>query len=87
MSLFDHARAARILSAKFEELGTKLVQSSRGDRDVAIVASIAFGMAGAYGDASDLMEAEAKAEIRAIGGACTLDYSLLRTGQKCPACQ
>lgn len=86
MSLFDHARAARILSAKFEEMGLKLVNSTQSN-DVALVASVAFAMAGSYGSAAEAMEAEAKAEIRAIGGGCTLDHSVLNKGQRCPACQ
>lgn len=78
MSLFDHARAARILADAFD---TKVRQHSFDK-----AAPILSAMSDAYRDAARRMEREAKAEIQAIGGGCTLDHATMK-GPHCPACR
>jgi hypothetical protein len=75
MSLFDHARAARILADAFD---SKARQHSFDK-----AAPILRALSDSYHDAARRMEAEARADIAAIGGGCTLDHSRLKGPTKC----
>lgn len=75
MSLSDHARAADILGDAFETQA-----GHRSDSDGALML---MSIATAYRVAAEQMHAQARADIAAIGGGCTLDHSHLKGPTKC----